>query len=140
MRFDRKIKPKLFTVRELRLIVMHKNNVLQFDDFFKIESDTIANILLTGPYGNLYYSVPDEENIKATPNFSGKTSEADRNHNFKSLDSIEKLLKGKTEVQCSEDEETSDSDSDDNYQTKSEMKKRKKPFLNGDNKRPRIGM
>ena len=56
-------------------------------------------------YENLYYSVPDEENIKATPNSSGKTSEADRNHNFKSLDSIEKLLKGKTEVQYSEDEE-----------------------------------
>ena len=114
--------------------------MLQFDDFLKIEIDTIANILLKGPYENLYYSVPDVENIKATPNFSGKISEADRNHNFKSLDSIEKLLKGKTEVQYSEDEETSDSDSDDNYQTKSEMKKRKKPFLNGDNKRPRIGM
>ena len=94
----------------------------------------------TGPYENLYYSVPDEENIQETPNSSGKTSEADKNHNVKSLDSIEKLLKGKTEVQYSEDEETSDSDSDDNYQTKSEMKKRKKPFLNGDNKRPRIGM
>ena len=93
----------------------------------------------TGPYENLYYSVPDEENIQATPNSSGKTSEADRNHNFKSLDNIEKLLKGKTEVQYSEDE-TSDSDSDDSYQTKSEMKKRKKPFLNRDNKRPRIGM
>jgi len=91
-------------------------------------------------WDNIYKedSEDDEENIKATPNFSGKTSEADRNHNFKSLDSIEKLLKVKTEVQCSEDEETSDSDSDDNYQTKSEMKKRKKPFLNGDNKRPRI--
>ena len=111
-----------------------------FNDFFKIESDTIANNLLRGPYENLYYSLPDEENIKATTSFSGKTSEADRNHNFKSLDSIEKLLKVKTEVQHSEDEETSDSDSDDNYQTKSEMKKRKKPFLNGDNKRPRIGM
>ena len=114
---------------------------MQFNDFFlKIESDTIANNLLTGPYENLYYSVPDEENIKATPSFSGKTSEADKNHNFKGLDRIEKLLKGKTEVQYSEDEETSDSDSDENYQTKSEMKKRKKPFLNGDNKRPRIGM
>ena len=120
---------------------MHRiTYVLQFDDFLKIESDTIANILLTGPYENLYNSVPDEENSKATPNSSGKTSEADKNHNVKSLDSIEKLLKGKTEVQYSEDEETSDSDSDDNYQTKSEMKKRKKPFLNGDNKRPRIGM
>jgi hypothetical protein len=115
-------------------------NVLQFDNFFNIESDTIANNLLKGTYENLYYSVPDEENIQATPNSSGKTSEADRNHNFKSLDSIEKLLKGKTEVQYSEDEKTSYSDSDDNYQTKSEMKKRKKPFLNGDNKRPRIGM
>merc|ERR1712037_384820 len=91
-------------------------------------------------WDNIYKedSEDDEENIKATPSFSGKTSEADRNHNFKSLDSIEKLLKVKTEVQHSEDEETSDSDSDDNYQTKSEMKKRKKPFLNGDNKRPRI--
>ena len=33
-----------------------QNNVLQFDDFLKIESDTIANILLKGPYENLYYS------------------------------------------------------------------------------------